>query len=138
MTSESGGHRTLPLLLVVEDFDDLYELYSDFLAGEGYAVEGSSTGEQAIEVARRLLPDLVIMDLGLPRMNGWEAIRLLKSDRTTRHIPVLALTGHVQPRFAELAREAGADAVLRKPCPLIKLLDEIERLLHHEAEAKHP
>jgi two-component system, cell cycle response regulator DivK len=121
--------RPLPLLLVVEDFEELYELYSDFLAGAGYAVAGSSSGEQAIADARRLQPDLVIMDLGLPRMNGWEAIHHLKADPTTHAIPIIALTGHVQSRFADVAREAGADVVLLKPCPLDTLLGEIERLL---------
>jgi len=131
--------RPLPLLLVVEDFEELYELYSDFLAGAGYAVAGSSTGEQAIADSRRLLPNLVIMDLGLPRMNGWEAIQRLKSDAATHAIPILVLTGHVQPRFAELARQAGADGVLLKPCPLDTLLGEIERLLRAaEARAPHP
>jgi two-component system, cell cycle response regulator DivK len=130
--------RSLPLLLVVEDFEELYELYSDFLAGVGFSVEGSSTGEQALEEARRLVPDLIIMDLGLPRMNGWEAIQILKSEAATRHIPVLALTGHVQRRFAELAREAGADAVMVKPCPLDELLRQIERLLQRETHAPHP
>ena len=129
--------RPLPLLLVVEDFEELYELYSDFLAGAGYAVTGSSTGEQAIAEAHRLIPDLIIMDLGLPRMNGWEAIQLLKSEARTSQIPVLALTGHVQRRFAELARQAGADSVLFKPCPLEQLLLEIERLLHRH-EPAHP
>jgi two-component system cell cycle response regulator DivK len=129
--------RSVPLLLVVEDFDELYELYSDFLAGAGFAVEGSSTGEQAIEEARRLVPDIIIMDLGLPRMNGWEAIQLIKSEPATSHIPVLALTGHVQQRFAELARQAGADRVLLKPCPLSELLSELWRLLKREADA-HP
>ncbi|HEY2747338.1 MAG TPA: response regulator [Polyangia bacterium] len=130
--------RPLPLLLVVEDFEELYELYSDFLAGAGYDVAGCSTGEHAIAEARRLIPDAIIMDLGLPRMNGWDAIGLLKSDPRTRDIPVLALTGHVQPRFADLAREAGADAVLLKPCLLDELLAEIARLLAHEEHAPQP
>ncbi len=136
----SGSHRTLPLLLVVEDFEELYELYSDFLAGAGYAVDGSSNGVEAVEEAHRLVPDLILMDLALPRMNGWEAIQLLKSDASTRHIPIIALTGHVQKRFADLARQAGADAVLLKPCPLHHLLSEIERLLSRPRvdEPKHP
>jgi CheY-like chemotaxis protein len=126
------------MLLVVEDFEELYELYSDFLAGAGYAVEGSSNGVEAVEEAVRLVPDLIIMDLALPRMNGWEAIHLLKSNPATRHIPIIAITGHVQNRFADLAREAGADMVLLKPCPLNQLLAEIERLLGSEAPARTP
>jgi len=132
-TTRSGAHVALPLLLVVEDFEELYELYSDFLASAGYAVEGTNNGVEAVEEARRLLPNLILMDLALPRMNGWEAIELLKSEDATRHIPIIALTGHVQSRFAELARQAGADVVLLKPCPLNTLLAEIERLLGHHA-----
>jgi two-component system cell cycle response regulator DivK len=137
-TTASGGHRALPVVLVVEDFEELYELYSDFLAGAGFAVEGCSSGEQAVDEARRLVPDLIIMDLGLPRMNGWDAIHVIKSDPRTRHVPVLALTGHVQRRFADLARQAGADSVLLKPCPLKELLGEIETLLRRDGDAKHP
>jgi DNA-binding response OmpR family regulator len=132
------GGRSAPLLLVVEDFDELYELYSDFLAGAGFAVEGSSIGQEAIEEARRARPDVIVIDLGFPHVNGCELIQLLKSEPSTCHIPVLALTGHVQPRFAELAREAGADSVLCKPCPLDELLREIERLLRRREQARHP
>jgi CheY-like chemotaxis protein len=70
-------------------------------------------------------------------MNGWDAISLLKADEKTRHIPIIALTGHVQPRFAQLARTAGADVVLLKPCELTQLLGEIERLLGHSAPTHH-
>jgi CheY-like chemotaxis protein len=137
-TRRSGTHGALPLLLVVEDFEELYELYSDFFAGAGYAVEGTNNGVEAVAEARRLSPNLILMDLALPRMNGWEAIQLLKSDEATHHIPIIALTGHVQQRFAELARQAGADVVLFKPCPLNTLLGEIERLLGHHAPVRSP
>jgi CheY-like chemotaxis protein len=125
-------------LLLVEDFEELYELYSDFLAGAGYSVEGSDNGVEAVALARRRLPSLILMDLGLPKMNGWDAIRRLKSDEETRHIPIVALTGHVRARFAERAREAGADVVLLKPCPLNQLLGEIERLLGQHAPTRSP
>jgi CheY-like chemotaxis protein len=138
MMSRSGGHGSLPLLLVVEDFEELYELYSDFLATAGYSVEGTNNGVEAVEEARRTLPDLILMDLALPRMNGWEAIQLLKSEAPTAHIPIIALTGHVQHRYADLARQAGADVVLLKPCPLNQLLGEVERLLCRQAPARHP
>jgi CheY-like chemotaxis protein len=123
-------------LLIVEDFEELYELYSDFLAGAGFAVEGSNNGVEAVEEARRTRPDLILMDLALPRMTGWEAIEHIKNKADTRHIPIIALTGHVQQRFGDLARRAGADVVLYKPCPLSLLLSEIERLLHHSAPAR--
>jgi two-component system, cell cycle response regulator DivK len=138
MMSRSGSHASLPMLLLVEDFEDLYELYSDFLAGAGYAVEGTNNGVEAVAEARRLLPDIILMDLALPKMNGWEAIQLLKSHEETRHIPIIALTGHVQRRFADLARQAGADVVLLKPCPLNMLLGQIERLLGQYAPSRHP
>jgi two-component system, cell cycle response regulator DivK len=137
MRSGVGSQRALPLVLVVEDFEELYELYSDFLAGAGYAVEGTDNGVEALEVARRRLPNLILMDLGLPKLNGWEAIRRLKADEETRGIPIIALTGHVQRRFADLARQAGADVVLLKPCPLNQLLGEIERLLGHYVPARN-
>lgn len=136
--SRTGSHATLPMLLLVEDFEDLYELYSDFLAGAGYAVEGTNNGVEAVEEARRLLPNLILMDLALPRMNGWDAIRLLKSHPETRHIPIIALTGHVQPKFADLARQAGADTVLLKPCPLHQLLGAVERLLGQYSSSRSP
>ncbi len=119
----------MPLVLVVEDFEDLYELYSDFLASAGYAVQGTNNGAEAIIEAQRTQPDLILMDLALPRMSGWEAIERIKSDPDTRHIPIIALTGHVRRRYSDLARHAGADLVLWKPCPLNQLAAEIERLL---------
>jgi CheY-like chemotaxis protein len=134
----SGSNRSLPLLLIVEDFEELYELYSDFLAGAGFAVEGSNNGVEAVEEARRSRPDLILMDLGLPRMSGWEAIQRIKSEDATRHIPIIALTGHAHQNFDELARQAGADVVLLKPCPLNHLLGEVERLLRHSAPARNP
>ena len=131
------GGRSAPLVLVVEDFDELYELYSDFLAGAGLSVEGSSMDEQAIEEARHSLPDVIVIDLGPPRVSGWALIQLLKSDASTRHIPVVALSGS-GPHFAELARQSGADAALGKPCPLDELLREIERVLRRDTQSRHP
>ncbi len=130
--------RSLPLILIVEDFEELYELYSDFLAGAGYAVEGTNDGVEAVNEAQRALPDLILMDLALPRMSGWEAIERIKRHRETRDIPIIALTGHVQQRFGDMARQAGADVVLLKPCPLHQLLGEIERLLHRSAQGRAP
>src|SRR5204862_5620766 len=82
-----------------------------------------------VEKTTELLPDIVLMDLALPRMDGWEATRRLKADPRTRHIPVVALTGHALAGHAEGARDAGCDAFVTKPCLPDALVAEIRRLL---------
>jgi len=125
-----AGERRSPLLLVVEDMEDAYELVSDILADAGYEVVGAGNGIDAVDTAVRLLPDLILMDLSLPLMGGCEAARLLKSDERTREIPIVALTGHIN--FLELARAAGCDAFLTKPCPPERLLAEVRAAIRGE------
>src|SRR4051794_22564565 len=127
--------RRTPIILVVEDDEDTYELYSEFLASAGYSVMGANNGVEAVESARQHRPDLIIMDVALPGRNGFEAARLLKSDVRTRDIAILCLTGLVQSRFVDLAREVGCDAFLTKPAPLALIGAEIERLLRLRAPA---
>jgi CheY-like chemotaxis protein len=88
------ANRPQPLVLIVDDFEDNREMYAEYLSYSGYRVEQASDGEQAVELAQRIRPDVVVMDLSLPVMDGWEATRRLKSDPRTRNIPVIALTGH--------------------------------------------
>ena len=83
-----------PSILVVDDYEDNRQMYAELLAYAGYRVEQASDGAQAIATARRIMPHLIVMDLSLPVIDGWEATRRLKGDDRTRHIPVLALTGH--------------------------------------------
>jgi CheY-like chemotaxis protein len=118
-----------PVILLVDDDEETYNLYSDFLASSGFAVVGANDGEEAIRVAQREQPNLVIMDLGLPLLDGCEATRLLRSDPRTAQVPILAMTGYVQRHFIEMARAAGCDAFLCKPCPLERLLAEARRLI---------
>src|SRR5262245_12557970 len=127
MGPRSGGRRE-PLILVVDDDEDSYNLYSDCLAMAGFSVVGANDGTEALDLATRLLPDLIVMDLGLPILDGCEATRRLREDPRTRVTPILALTGFVQPYYIELARQAGCDAFLGKPCPLERLLAEARRL----------
>ena len=121
--------REQPLVLVVEDYQDAREMYAAYLQFSGFAVAEATNGIEAIEKAQSLIPDIVLMDLALPRMDGWEATRRLKSDDRTKDIPVVALTGHALAGHAEGARQAGCDAFVTKPCLPDALVSEIKRLL---------
>lgn len=118
-----------PLVLVVEDYQDAREMYAAYLSFSGYRVAEATNGVEAIEKTVELMPDIILMDLALPRMDGWEATRRLKMDERTRHIPIVALTGHALAGHAEGARQAGCDAFVTKPCLPDALVAEIERML---------
>jgi CheY-like chemotaxis protein len=128
MTAASGS-RERQLVLVVEDYQDAREMYAAYLQFSGFDVAEAGNGVEAVEKATELLPDIVLMDLALPRMDGWEATRRLKADARTRHIPIVALTGHALAGHAEGAREAGCDSFVTKPCLPDALVAEIRRLL---------
>jgi two-component system, cell cycle response regulator DivK len=123
------GQSSNPLVLVVEDYQDAREMYAAYLQFSGYRVAEAGNGLEAIEKARTLLPDIILMDLALPKMDGWEATRRLKADELTRHIPIVALTGHALAGHAEGARQAGCDAFVTKPCLPDALVAEIQRML---------
>jgi CheY-like chemotaxis protein len=121
--------RTQPLVLVVEDYSDAREMYAAYLQFSGFEVAEATNGLEAIEKSLTLMPDIILMDLALPRMDGWEATRRLKADDRTRHIPIVALTGHALAGHAEGARQAGCDAFVTKPCLPDALVAEIRQLL---------
>ena len=121
--------KNSPLVLVVEDYQDAREMYAAYLQFSGYRVAEATNGVEAIERAQELMPDIILMDLALPKMDGWEATRRLKLDETTRHIPIVALTGHALAGHAEGARQAGCDAFVTKPCLPDALVAEIKRML---------
>jgi CheY-like chemotaxis protein len=120
---------TGPLILLVDDFQDNREMYAMFLDHTGYRVAEAANGYEALDQAFALLPDLIVMDLSLPGLDGWEATRRLKADARTRHIPVVALTSHALEGFSEGARAAGCDAFVTKPCLPDQLVAEIRRQL---------
>ncbi len=120
---------TSKLVLVVDDFLDNREMYSEFLSFSGFRVIEASNGLEAVETAKAHRPDIIIMDLSLPVMDGWEATRLLKADQGTRNIPVVALTGHSLAAHSKDAQAAGCDSVLTKPCLPDQLVVEIRRML---------
>jgi CheY-like chemotaxis protein len=118
-----------PLVLIVDDFQDNREMYAEYLSYSGYRVEEAEDGHEALDKAFKLLPQLILMDLSLPGLDGWEATRRLKGDARTKQIPVIALTGHALAGHSQGAREAGCDAFLTKPCLPDALLAEVKRWL---------
>jgi CheY-like chemotaxis protein len=124
----AGGHAG-PLILVVDDFEDNRAMYVQYLGFEGFRVIEAENGREALDKAVAQQPDLVVMDLSLPVMDGWEATRRLKADERTRHITVVALTGHALEGQSQRARAAGCDAYLTKPCLPEHLVSEIRRML---------
>ena len=118
-----------PLILVVDDYQDAREMYAEYLQFSGFRVAEARNGNEAVAQAFSLRPDLILMDLSLPGMDGWEATRVLKADERTKHIPVVALTGHALAGASEGARKAGCDSFVTKPCLPEDLVREIRKIL---------
>ena len=121
--------RERPLILVVEDQDELRRLYAEQLAISGFDVIEAANGEDAISHTATRGPDVVLMDLSLPVLDGWEATRRLKADTRTAHIPVVALTAHDGSGELQRATRAGCDWFVPKPCPPDALITEVRRVL---------
>jgi CheY-like chemotaxis protein len=118
-----------PLVLVVDDFVDAREMYGEYLKFCGFRVAEAQNGVEAIEKAKRLKPDLILMDLSMPVVDGWEATRRLKADTVTKEIPVVALTGHAMSGHSESAQNAGCDVVITKPCLPHDLIKQIRKVI---------
>ena len=118
-----------PLILVVDDMQDARDMYALYLMTHGYQVIEAADGEAALRQTQDQRPALVLMDMGLPKMDGWEATRRIKADPRTRQIPVLALSGHTLPDSVQRAQAAGVDAFFRKPCLPSTVLAKIREML---------
>lgn len=125
--------RERPLVLLVEDYEDTLDILTEGMTAEGFDVATATSGYEAIDKATELLPDIVLMDLSLPEMDGWEATRRLKADPRTRDICIVALTAHALDSHAERASEVGCDAFVTKPFLLDQLIHEVRRLLSQRA-----
>jgi CheY-like chemotaxis protein len=123
--------RNLPTVLVVDDYPENREMYAEYLEYSGYRALQAGDGEQAVRTAIEERPDVILMDLALPQMDGWEATRRLKADARTSGIPVIALTGHALSTHARRATEAGCDRVLIKPA----LPDDVLRAVRQAISA---
>lgn len=116
-------------ILVVEDNEMNREMLSRRLERSGFTIVIARDGETSIEVARAQRPDLILMDMSLPVVDGWEATRRMKADPDLKHIPVIALTAHAMANDRDKALEAGCDDYDTKPIELPRLLGKIESLL---------
>jgi CheY-like chemotaxis protein len=116
-------------ILVVEDNPDNRTLITDVLASMNYEVIDAEDGEQGIAQAEKEVPDLILMDLSLPKMDGWEAAKIIKQNATLAHIPIIALTAHAMVGDREKALEAGCDDYVSKPIDLRELASKLAHFL---------
>jgi len=121
--------RRRALVLLVEDYDDCREMYGAGLTLAGFQVVTARDGFEALQVARRTIPDVILMDLGLPGMDGCEATRLLKRDPRTATVPVIALTAQPLPGEGRSLDGQDFEDVIFKPCLPDTLADRVSRVL---------
>ena len=119
----------MPKILLVEDNEMNRDMLSRRLQRRGYSVVAAHDGEQGLLMARSEMPDLILMDISLPLMDGLQVTRLLKSDDATRHIPIIALTAHALVTDRDKAFEAGCDDYDTKPVEFGRLNEKIDTLL---------
>lgn len=122
-----------PLVLVVDDVEHGREIFAEYLEFRGFRVATAADGLEAMAKAFELLPDIILMDLSLPQLDGWEATRRLKADERTSSIPIIALTAHALASAHDRAKEVGCDAVVTKPCVPKDLEAEVRRQLDARA-----
>lgn len=123
-------------ILIVEDNEMNRDMLSRRLMRNGYQVLMAVDGETGIEMARTSAPDLILMDMSLPVMDGWEATRRMKSDETLKHIPIIALTAHAMANDRDKALAAGCDDYDTKPIELPRLLAKMDALLFAPASER--
>jgi two-component system, cell cycle response regulator DivK len=134
---DPAGSRGLGLVLIADDTFDTRELYEVYLTGQGFVVKTVTDGEAAVEVATAIVPDVIVMDISMPRLDGVAATRLLKEHPRTRHVPVVIWTAYPHKAIQRGALEAGADAFMVKPC-LPEELENHLRSLIPSAQCRGP
>lgn len=123
-------------ILLVEDNEMNRDMLSRRLARKGYEVALACDGQAGVDMASSEAPDLILMDMSLPLLDGWEATRRIKANDATRHVPVIALTAHAMSGDRDRALEAGCNDYDTKPIDLARLLGKIETLLAASAASK--
>jgi two-component system cell cycle response regulator DivK len=120
-------------ILVVDDLPDQRELYATYFAAKGFTTSTAANGREALGQARRDLPDVIVMDLAMPHLDGWQLAEELKRDPLTRHIPIIACSAQVLGGAPERALVAGCNAYVAKPCLPQDLMSEVLRVLRKAA-----
>ena len=136
--SESARSAPPPRILIADDQPDVLEALRLLLKPEGYLIDTASSPQQMLRALELKDYDVVLMDLALPLMDGWEATRRLRIDPRTSQVLIVALTGHALAGHAEGARRAGCDAFVTKPCLPDDLVDVIRRLLDARSAPASP
>jgi two-component system cell cycle response regulator DivK len=124
-----GEQRERPVVLIAEDHQELRQLYAQHLTMSGFDVIEAVNGAEALDLTSSRLPDVILMDLSMPIVDGWEATRRLRADSRTAHIPVVALTSHDGSGELQRATSAGCDWFVPKPCAPDALITEVRRVL---------
>jgi CheY-like chemotaxis protein len=124
--------RRKPRVLIVEDTEDSRELFVQFFRDVGWEVNEAANGEEGVIFAMRFAPDVILMDLGMPVLDGIEATRRLKADPRTREIPVVVFTAFANRSIETEAREAGCETLVHKPCVPDVLLQILENLVRNQ------
>ena len=118
------------LVLLADDSEDVLDAHGEILADAGYRTAYARDGREAVALALELRPDVILMDLQMPGIDGWEATRQIRGDLRTHHIPIIAFTSHGLRRYADRSFDAGCTSFLQKPCKSATLLlDEVARAL---------
>jgi CheY-like chemotaxis protein len=118
-----------PLILLVDDVEDNLDVYTQFFLHNGWRTATAANGPAALIQASELRPAVMVLDLGMPGMDGWEVARRIRADPATADIPIIALTGHVLGDSRRRAKEAGVDEYLTKPCLPQELAEAVRRHL---------
>lgn len=119
----------MPRVLLVEDNEANADMLTRRLVRHGFEVRLATDGVQAVDMARDEQPDLVLMDISLPRIDGWEATRRIKADAASAHVPIIALTAHAMVADRQRCLDAGCSEFETKPIDLARLLDKMHALL---------
>jgi two-component system, cell cycle response regulator DivK len=124
-----------PCVLLVDDNADNCEMYRQYLEWDGFRVVIATDGLEALNQAARVMPTVIVTDLAMPKLNGWDMVGRLKSDPRTQHVPVLAVSAHAMVGDAKRARTAGCDGYLSKPCLPEELARAIRSLIRGHSTA---